>query len=71
MALKEDIIDVLEPIFGIEVKNIIIKYFDEGSPQEMIDLVSKMLKDYLGEKNAEKIVNDILSKYPSIAVNVD
>ena len=62
--VKSEIIRILTPIFGDDVKNIIMSYYD--NPSEMVKLTDDMLSNYMGEKNAKKILNDLFKKFPRL-----
>jgi len=64
--IKKDIINILFPIFGEKIKKIIEKEYDNERPEEIIRLVYHMLTEYMGEKNANKILDKIYQKYPKL-----
>jgi hypothetical protein len=62
MDIKEEITKILTSIFGEGVKKILIEHYDSNKPEELIDLAYHMLAGYMGEKNANRILKDILKK---------
>ncbi len=63
-GIKSEIIRILTPIFGDDVKKIIIDYYD--NPSEMVKLADNMLSNYMGDKNAKKILKDLFKKFPEL-----
>ncbi len=64
--IKEDVIEVLQPIFGERVKKTIEQFYDEKDPgdsKELIIMAHTMLEGYMGEKQADIILSNIKKKY--------
>jgi hypothetical protein len=59
---KDQLIAVLTPIFGDSVKKIITEYYDEQKPEEVVKLAHHMLSGYMGEANADKLMQNIMNK---------
>ncbi len=57
--LKEEIIKIMTPIFGEEVKKLISENYDSKNPNELLELAHHMLVGYMGEKNADRILENI------------
>lgn len=64
--IKEDIITVLQPIFGERIKKTIDEFYDENDSndsKELIRMAHEMLDGYMGEKQADIILSKIERKY--------
>jgi hypothetical protein len=70
MDLKSEIISVLLPIFGESVRNIIEENYDSKNPSELIEIAHHMITGYMGEDNANRILEKITKKYPKIKIKV-
>ena len=68
--LKEEIINVMKPLFGGEVVKILNDYYESDKPQEIIKVAHKMLSDFMGEENADATLESILNKFPKLKVNL-
>ena len=68
--LKEEIINLMKPLFGDGVANTISNYYEDSKPQEIIDLAHKMLCDFMGENNADVLLEKVLKKFPKLKVNL-
>jgi hypothetical protein len=66
MALKSEVISVLLPIFGESVKKMIDDNYEEKNPDELIDVAHHMISGYMGEENADKMLQKIMKKYPKV-----
>ena len=45
--------------------------YDSSKPEELIVLAHHMLAGYMGEDNADKKLNQILSRFPRLKLRVD
>jgi hypothetical protein len=70
MDIKTEILSILSPIFGENVKKIIEENYDSKKPFELVELAYHMLSGYMGEKNADKLLENLLNKFPKIKVGV-
>jgi len=67
-SVKLEVTKILEPIFGEDVKKIIVGYYDD--PADMIKLTHNMLSNYMGEKNTKKLLKNIFKKFPKLRKEV-
>jgi hypothetical protein len=70
MDLKTDIIKILKPIFGDSVIKIIEDNYDSNSPEDLITLAHHMLKGYMGEKNADNMLGNLIKRFPKLKIEV-
>ncbi len=70
IKIKEEVLKVLTPIFGDNVRKIINEYYDSNKPEEIIELAHHMLSGYMGKKNADRILKKIIQNYPKIKFRV-
>jgi hypothetical protein len=68
--IKKEVIDLLVPIFGEGVKEQLIKNYDSDKPQDIIELTHRMLTSYMGEKNADLIIEKVLKKFPELKIQI-
>lgn len=69
--LKSEIINLLTPLFGEGVKDLIVEYYDNKNPQELVEIARHMLVAYLGEDAADSILQQILEEFPDIKIRVN
>jgi len=62
-TLKQDVLKILEPIFGDSVKKMIVSNYSENNPKELILLSTVMLNNYMGEENAKKLIDKLVKKH--------
>ena len=67
---KEEIVQVLVPLFGEGVKNIVQNYYDQGDEEELLKLASHMLSEMFGEDSAHDLIEKIVKKYPKVAKEI-
>ncbi|MCM2325093.1 MAG: hypothetical protein NDI94_01400 [Candidatus Woesearchaeota archaeon] len=70
MDLKSEIISVLSPIFGESVRNMIEDNYDSKNPSELIEMAHHMITGYMGEENANRLLDKIIKKYPKLEIKV-
>ncbi|MFH0876399.1 MAG: hypothetical protein V1859_10760 [archaeon] len=68
MGFKTDIINLLEPKFGVQIRKTIENYYSDKEPQELYEVAENMLTGLIGQKNAENILSKLVSKYPRLHV---
>ena len=61
--LKEELIQILTPIFGQGTKNILENYYTEGEDADLIALARHMLSGYMGKEAAEHVLDKIISRH--------
>lgn len=57
-------------IFGESTVKILKENYEDEEPQKVINLAHKMLSDFMGEKNADKLVEDIIKKFPKLKLKL-
>jgi len=62
-TIKDEVINLLVPIFGAGIKDMVEKYFDADNPQELIDMAHELLAKFMGNKNTDKEINEIIKKF--------
>lgn len=68
--LKDELIKIMAPIFGEEVKQLIAANYDSNKPEELLDLAHHMLTGYMGEKNADRILESLIRSYPGVKLKI-
>lgn len=63
--LKQEILKIMTPIFGVKVRNTIDKFY-ESREEELIYLAEQMLTDYLGPEQTRKIMDELYKKFPDV-----
>ncbi|KYK27368.1 hypothetical protein AYK26_03860 [Euryarchaeota archaeon SM23-78] len=66
MGLKQDIIELMESLFGKDTRETFEKYYDESNPEELLLACKEMLSKLLGQESTEKHLRGIINKYPEI-----
>lgn len=66
MDIKQEITKILTEIFGESVKESIDKNYDSNNPEELVKLAYHMLVGYVGESNAERLLENVLKKFPNL-----
>ena len=64
--IKKEIISILVPIFGERIKKDIMEYYDNNNPSELFSLAHYMLSGYMGESNADKLLQNFTKKFPKM-----
>lgn len=64
MGIKADVVKILEPRFGVHIRETIESYYSDDHPEELIELAEHMLTSLIGKKNANGILAQLKSKYP-------
>ncbi len=70
IQIKKDILRVLAPIFGVRVEKMVQSFYDTKNDvevKEFVFLASEMLEGYTGKANKDRIMAEIMRKYPDIA----
>jgi hypothetical protein len=57
--IKEELIAIMAPIFGEEVKKLIESNYDVNKPEELFELAEHMLTGYMGAENANRILKKL------------
>jgi len=57
--IKEELIKIMAPIFGEEVKKLIESNYDSNKPGELLELAEHMLTGYMGAENADRILKKL------------
>jgi hypothetical protein len=60
--IKEELINILTPIFGESVKKIIVDNYDSKHPNELLDMANHLLSGYMGESNAKNMLKKVMEK---------
>jgi len=63
MGLKEEMILVLEPVFGESIKQMIEKFYDNSEQKEIIEMAQSMLSGYMGAEMGNKLLKKVVEKY--------
>lgn len=66
MSFKSEVIGVLTPIFGEQVKQIIEENYSADEERKLYDLAHLMLSGYMGRASTEKILCRLERKYPEL-----
>jgi hypothetical protein len=64
MDIKEEIVNILAPIFGKSVIKLVEDNYDSNNPKELVEMADHMLSGYMGEDNAKNMLKKILEKIP-------
>jgi len=62
--LKKEVLEILEPRFGMEIIEFIEKYYEPDHKTELVDMAFDLLVSKVGRENAEKLMKSILKKHP-------
>ena len=62
-SLKEDIISLLKPLFGTDFIKTVERLYDENEVQEMINVSERLLEGYFGEKEASRLIHNLVKRY--------
>ncbi len=68
--IKEELINLLTPIFGEAVKRILTEHYESSNPQEIVEVAHHLLVGYMGEKNADRLIGNVLKKYPNLKIAI-
>jgi len=60
MNTKKEIIDILKTSFGSHITEFIEQYYDEDSPEELIELARELLIAKVGKEKTNELMKDIL-----------
>ena len=66
--LKTEILNLLKPIFGTAFEETLEKFYDEKNPGETLKSVRHILVDFMGEENANNMLQDFLKKFPKLKI---
>jgi hypothetical protein len=64
--LKKEVLAILTSIFSEGVTKIIEDSYDSENPEELLKFARHILGEYMGETNADKILDNIIEKFPKM-----
>ena len=70
LNIKSEVIKVLTPIFGEEIKKMLTEYYDSGNPNEILEVAYHMLTGYMDKKIADRVIARLLEKFPDVKMEV-
>ena len=62
MNIREEVINVLIPIFGESIRAKIENYYDSKNPDELVNLAYHIIEEYAGEERAKKLLKNLLEQ---------
>ena len=63
MGIKEEVIEILRPIFGDKTVKMIETNYSDGEKAELFNLADTMLTNFMGEKSAKPLLSKLAKKY--------
>ena len=62
--IRSEIIEILKPLFGDSFINTVDElYKEDSSNEDLIELADKLLRGYLGDEAASRLIEKLLKKY--------
>lgn len=62
-SFKKEIAEILGHKFGEATRKMILDQYSDDNPQELYELANHMLSAFMGKKNTDAVLDNLVKKY--------